>query len=107
MLNSKASVTSQIRTPELDGGCHHRAQIGFILMSTDLAAEQDYFDMAPEGVGVHITRLKTEDYTSKETLAQHIEHMVDAASRLQPDMKSAVVSYSCTSGSIFNGDARI
>lgn len=97
-------IESKHRTPEFDGGRHHRAQLGFILMSTDLAAEQDFFDMAPEGVGVHITRLKTEDYTTRETLARHVEHMADAASRLQPDMKPDVVSYGCTSGSIVNGE---
>ena len=100
-------IESKLRTPESDGGRHHRAQLGFILMSTDLAAEQDFFDMAPEGVGVHITRLKTEDYTTRETLARHIEHMADAASRLQPDMKPEVVSYSCTSGSIVNGEDHV
>lgn len=107
MFNSKTSVNSRIRTPDLDGGRHHRAQLGFILMSTDLACEQDFFDMAPVGVGVHITRLKTEDYTTNETLAKHIEDMADAASRLQPDIKPAVVSYSCTSGSIVNGEERV
>ncbi len=39
-------------------------------MSTDLAAESDFFAMAPAGVAVHITQLKTDD-----------------ASRLQPDSK--------------------
>lgn len=91
----------------MDGGRHHRAQLGFILMSTDLASEQDFFDMAPKGVGIHITRLKTEDYTTRETLAQHIEHMADAAARLQPDMKPDVISYGCTSGSIVNGEAAV
>jgi maleate isomerase len=100
-------VCSKSRTPEMDGGRHHRAKLGFILMSTDLAAEQDFFDMAPEGVGVHITRLKTEDFTTRETLARHIEHMADAASRLQPDMTPEVVSYSCTSGSIVNGEDQV
>jgi maleate isomerase len=100
-------ITSKDWKPELDGGRHHRAQLGFILMSTDLASEQDFFDMAPEGVGVHITRLKTEDYTTRETLARHVEHMADAASRLQPDMKPEVISYGCTSGSIVNGEARV
>lgn len=100
-------VTSKAWTPEMDNGRHSRAQLGFILMSTDLASEQDFFDMAPEGVGIHITRLKTDDYTTRETLAEHIEHMADAASRLQPDMAPEVISYGCTSGSIVNGEARV
>ncbi|MEM7565313.1 MAG: arylmalonate decarboxylase, partial [Pseudomonadota bacterium] len=79
----------------------------FILMSTDLAAEADFHDMAPEGVAVHITRLKTDDYTTNETLSRHIEFMADAASRIQPDTRPDVVSYSCTSGSIVIGEEPI
>ncbi|MFK7874445.1 MAG: arylmalonate decarboxylase [Paracoccaceae bacterium] len=100
-------ILSKPRTPEMDGGRYHRAGLGFILMSTDLAAEQDFFTMAPDGVGVHITRLKTEDYTTPETLAKHLGHMAEAAARLQPDMKPGVISYSCTSGSIVNGENRV
>ena len=107
MYKSGGLIASKPRTPEMGGGRHHRAQLGFILMSTDLAAEQDFFDMAPEGVAVHITRLKTEDYTTKETLARHIDHMAEAAGRLQPDMKPEVISYTCTSGSIVNGEDRV
>lgn len=91
----------------MDAGRHHRAQLGFILMSTDLAAEADFADMAPEGVGVHITRLRTEDHTTNETLTRHIETMADAAARLQPDVRPQVVSYHCTSGSIVNGEERV
>lgn len=76
-------------------------------MSTDLAAEADFFEMAPDGVAVHITRLKTDDYTTNETLARHIEAMADAAARLQPDTKPDVISYSCTSGSIVIGERRV
>ena len=107
MFRSGERVTSKPREPELDAGKHHRARLGFILMSTDLAAESDFFAMAPEGVAVHVTRLKTEDYTTNETLARHIEHMADAASRIQPDTKPDVISYSCTSGSIVIGEARV
>ena len=87
MFQPGDTVQSKKWRPVLDLGLHHRAQIGFILMSTDLASEQDFFDMAPPGVGVHITRLKTEDLTTRETLSRHVEHMADAASRLQPDMR--------------------
>lgn len=100
-------ISSKSRAPVLDGGRHHRAKLGFIMMSTDLAGEADFMDMAPEGVGVHITRLKTDDYTTTETLSRHIEHMADAASRLQPDVKPEVISYSCTSGSIVIGEDRV
>jgi len=107
MYLSGQTITSKPRNPVLDGGRHHRAKLGFIMMSTDLAGEADFMDMAPEGVGVHITRLKTDDYTTTETLSRHIEHMADAASRLQPDVEPEVISYSCTSGSIVIGEERV
>lgn len=107
MFKSGDKVVSKNWKPILDGGRHHRAKLGFILMSTDLAAEADFYDMAPEGVAVHITRLKTEDYTTNETLARHIDHMAEAAARLQPDTKPDVISYNCTSGSIVNGEDRV
>lgn len=107
MFKTGQQVQSRTWQPELDQGRHHRARLGFILMSTDLAAEADFYDMAPQGVAVHITRLKTDDYTTNETLSRHIEHMADAASRIQPDTKPDVISYSCTSGSIVIGEDRI
>ena len=107
MFQAGQQVVSKSWQPELDRGRHHRARLGFILMSTDLAAESDFFAMAPEGVAVHITRLKTDDYTTNETLARHIEYMADAAARIQPDTRPEVISYSCTSGSIVIGDERV
>jgi len=107
MFKSGDTVRSKPWQPELDQGKHDRARLGFILMSTDLASESDFFAMAPAGVAVHITRLKTDDYTTNETLSRHIEHMADAASRIQPDTKPDVVSYGCTSGSIVIGEDRV
>jgi maleate isomerase len=107
MFKPGQQVVSKPWQPELDRGRHHRARLGFILMSTDLAAEADFFAMAPAGVAVHITRLKTDDYTTNETLARHIEHMADAAARIQPDTRPEVISYSCTSGSIVIGEERV
>ena len=104
MFKPGEKIKSEKRNPEMDKGRHWRAKLGFILMSTDLAAESDFFDMAPKDVAVHITRLKTDDYTTNETLSRHIEYMADAASRIQPDTKPNVISYSCTSGSIVIGE---
>ena len=43
MYNPGDTVTSLQRQVEFDDGRHHRAKLGFILMSTDLAAEADFF----------------------------------------------------------------
>jgi maleate isomerase len=100
-------INSKNRNIEMNEGRHNRAKLGFILMSTDLAAESDFFDIVPKDVAIHITRLKTNDYTTNETLSKHIEYMADAASRIQPDVKPNVISYSCTSGSIVIGEEKI
>ena len=107
MYKPGQSIKSKSRNPEINKGRHLRGKLGFILMSTDLAAESDFFDMAPDDVGVHVTRLKTDDHTTTETLSRHIEFMADAASRIQPDTKPNVISYSCTSGSIVIGEEKI
>ena len=101
------TIKSKSRKIEMNEGRHNRAKLGFILMSTDLAAESDFFDIVPKDVAIHITRLKTDDYTTNETLSKHIEHMADAASRIQPDVKPNVISYSCTSGSIVIGEEKL
>ena len=107
MFKTGENIISKPRKPSFDKGRHSRAKLGFILMSTDLAAESDFFDMAPNDVAIHITRLKTDDHTTNETLSKHIEFMADAASRIQPDTKPDVISYSCTSGSIVIGEEKI
>ena len=104
MYKPGQSIKSKSRNPEINKGRHLRGKLGFILMSTDLAAESDFFDIAPNDVAIHITRLKTDDHTTNETLSKHIEFMADAASRIQPDTKPDVISYSCTSGSIVIGE---
>lgn len=107
MFRPGQTLKSKTRTPEMDAGRFHRAKLGFILMSTDPSAEGDFRDMVPDGVGVYVTRLKTEDHTTNETLARHIDHMADAAGRLQPEARPDVISYHCTSGSIVIGEDRV
>ena len=107
MFKTGQTIILNFRTPSFDKGRHSRARLGFILMSTDLAAESDFYDIAPKDVAIHITRLKTDDHTTNETLSKHIEFMADAASRIQPDTKPDVISYSCTSGSIVIGEEKI
>ena len=107
MFKSGDKVASKKWAPIFDKGRHHRARLGFILLSTDPSAESDFNAMAPEGVAVYATRLETDDHTTNATLARHIEHMANAAARLQPEGKPDVISYVCTSGSIVIGIERV
>ena len=92
---------------EFDSGRYHRANLGFIVLSGDLACEHDLFNMTPEGVGISFTRLKTDDFTTNETLAAHVNQLAEAASRILPDVKPDVISYCCTSGSIVIGEEEV
>ena len=92
---------------EFDSGRYHRANLGFIVLSGDLACEHDLFNMTPDGVGISFTRLKTDDFTTNETLAAHVNQLAEAASRIQPDVKPDVISYCCTSGSIVIGEEEV
>ena len=93
--------------PDCDAGRHRTARLGFILMSTDLAAEADLHAMAPDDVGIHVTRLRTDDNTNCETLSRHAGQLAEAASRIQPEARPEVICYSCTSGSIVIGEDRV
>ena len=53
MFKKGDTVSSIPHQVELDGGKHWRAELGFILMSTDLATEPDMTAIAPETVAVH------------------------------------------------------
>ena len=46
-LKKQNLIVSKKYYPELDEGKHYRARIGFILMSTELASESNFFKMAP------------------------------------------------------------
>ena len=99
----------QSTPPEVhyDRGTHWRAQIGFIVISTDLVMEENICRLSPEGVGTSVTRLKTATECNVESLAAHIEGMAEAASILQPGVPPDVVCYACTSGSIVLGEDRV
>ena len=100
MFKPGLNINSKPRTPDFDEGRHARAKLSFILISTDLPGESDFFDIAPKDEAIYINSLKTEDYTTNETLSRHIDFMAGATSRIQPDIKPNVISYSCTSRSI-------
>ncbi len=93
MRRSGHDVQSIPREVHYDQGTHWRAQLGFIVISTDLVMEENIFRLAPEGVGTSITRLKTATECTVESLSAHIEGMAEAASILQPGVRPDVVCY--------------
>ena len=100
-------VRSTPREVGYDQGTHWRAKLGVIILSTDLAMEENIFRLIPEGVGASVTRLRTDNDCTVANLAAHIDHMAEAASLLQPEARPDVVCYACTSGSIVIGEERV
>lgn len=92
---------------DYDRGPFPRGLLGFIVLATDLIVEENMFRMAPAGVGVSFSRIRTDNATTVENLAKHLDHMAAAAAILQPDARPATICYACTSGSIVIGPERI
>ena len=84
MRHTDQTVQSAPREVRYDQGTHWRAQLGFIVISTDLVMEENIFRLAPEGVGTSIARLKTATECNVESLSAHIEGMAEAASSEVP-----------------------
>ncbi len=104
MQSSEKIIQSTPREVRYDKGTHWRAQLGFIVLSTDLAMEENISRLAPQGVGTSVARLDCANEITVESLAAQLAGMADAASILQPDAKPDVVCYACTSGSIVCGE---
>jgi maleate isomerase len=107
MNESSSAIRSIPRTVRYDKGTHWRAKLGFIDIPTDLVMEDNIFHLAPGGVGVSITRLKTETDTNVRSLAKHVDGMAEAASILQPGARPEVDCYARTSASIVIGEDRV
>ncbi len=111
MSELKESLTPEIRSiPRevvYDDGTHHRALLGFIILSMDLVMEENIFRLCPDGVGPSVTRLKTHNDCNVARLAEQVNGMAEAASILQPQARPYVVCYACTSGSIVIGEDRV
>lgn len=107
MQQAGHSIRSAPREVHFDEGTHWRAQLGFIVISTDLVMEENIFRLAPEGVGTSVARLRTATECNVASLGAHIDGMAEAASILQPGARPDVICYACTSGSIVIGEDRV
>lgn len=94
-------------TDLLDAGRHHRAKLGFVLLSMEQTIEGDLFELAPEGVGVHVTRAPMADDVTVENLREMAAGLRPAADLILPELTLDVLCYACTSGSIVIGPAEV
>jgi maleate isomerase len=90
-----------------DKGRHPRAALGFVLLATEPTIEDDMYQLAPPGVGVHFTRVRMPNEVTVENLAAVEAELAGAAAILQPDGDLDVICYACTSGSVVIGEDRV
>lgn len=90
-----------------DEGRHHRARLGFVLLAMEQTVDSDLTRMAPEGVGVHVTRAPMANSVTVETLAEMFDGLRPAAELLVPDLTLDVICYACTSGTVVMGEEPI
>lgn len=100
---TSAAYLSEQRGDVFDGGRHHRAKLGFVLLAMEQTIEGDLFQMAPEGVGIHISRGAMADAVNVDTLRAMAAEIGPSAELILPELTLDVLSYACTSGSIVIG----
>ena len=92
---------------DFDAGRHHRAKLGFVLLSMEQTVESDMMAMAPPGVGVHFTRAAMPNQVTAANLAAMIDDLSSAAELLAPHAGLDVLCYACTSGSVVMGEDNV
>ncbi|BCH19097.1 maleate cis-trans isomerase family protein [Mesorhizobium sp. L-2-11] len=90
-----------------DGGRHHKAKLGFVLLAMEQTIEEDMFKLAPHGVGVHFQRAPMANKVDVETLSAMASGIGDAASLIVPEVQLDVICYACTSGSVVIGEDKV
>lgn len=90
-----------------DEGRHGRARLGFVLLAMEQTIDSDLVRMAPEGVGIHVTRAAMSNSVTVDTLTQMLQHIRPAGEVLLPELDFDVVCYACTSGTVVNGEEAV
>ena len=91
----------------LDAGRHPRARYGFIVLDVEETVESDVFRMAPEGVGVHFTRVPTSTAINQTAITNMVYSAGDSAKLLLPGQKIDNICFTCSGGTIATGEIAI
>lgn len=81
-----------------------RARIGVIVPSVNAVLEPDFYDMAPQGVSVHASRLmrgKVLKPTLEDEFKMNLE--IERAAAELATTEAGVILYGCTGGSLLEG----
>lgn len=102
-----SSVNVPLTGVTLDHGRNWRAKLGFVVLAMEQTVEADAFRLAPEGVGVHFSRMPMSNDVSFASLAAMAPDIADAASLLLPEDRLDVACYTCNSGTMVIGEAEV
>lgn len=90
-----------------DAGPSPRARLGFVILATDRTSEAELTGMAPEGVGVHFSRIGLAGEITPESLRSMQGSITRAASLILPDEGVDALCFHCTSGSLLMGERAV
>ncbi|MDH3690224.1 MAG: arylmalonate decarboxylase [Gammaproteobacteria bacterium] len=107
MAVSAPAFQSKSWAVRFDRGRVWRSRIGFVLIATERNIEEEMPLMAPEGVGVHFTRVVMGREVNVENLAAQLDALADAAALIMPEDRVDVVCYACTSGTVVMGEENV
>jgi maleate isomerase len=94
--------------PQFGEEIGQRASIGLLALSTDRAGAFDTEEfLRAKGVAMFSTRIPMAPVATPETLAAMAVHLSDATRLLVPGSRLDVVGFSCTSGTVAIGIARV
>ncbi|MDN2565532.1 arylmalonate decarboxylase [Aquibium sp. A9E412] len=90
-----------------DRGRHWKGKLGFVVLAMEQTVEDDVFRMAPDGVGVHVSRMPMSNVATLESLASMAPDIGASAALLLPDDRLDVVCYTCNSGAMVIGEKAV
>ena len=85
-----------------------RGRIGLIIPSTNTTVEYEYTKMAPDGISVHVSRIRYPETTDPKEKEKNLLRLGDDAIKAAKEVasvKPAVIAFCCTSGSFIAGEA--
>lgn len=89
-----------------DAGIGSRANIGLLVLQTDLTIEDEFRHILPEGVALYGARLESPAEITPEKL-KLMETHIPVAAGLLPAVDFASIGFGCTSGALVIGEGNV
>ncbi|MFN8683163.1 Asp/Glu racemase [Paracoccus sp. P2] len=89
-----------------DAGIGSRANIGLLVLQTDLTIEDEFRHILPEGVALYGARLESPAEITPEKL-KLMETHIPVATGLLPAVDFASIGFGCTSGALVIGEGNV